>query len=164
MCHSGKIFGPCTLLVSVDTRGSTRKRFFPLCFFATQSTRLPKLMWSRGVSIAKAGFPSSLNGLMSTGLVFILFMRRLYMYQNAQGVQVRDFLEENEARLKDKHFLYVVLLCKFSTTVGKYSHNNNKSARKSVCPAIISRGSLRTHACAVGRDEFLHDGPRRRFS
>ena len=30
------------------------------------------------------------------------------MYQNAQGVQVRDFLEENEARLKDKHFLYVV--------------------------------------------------------
>ena len=65
-------------------------------------------MWSRGVSIAKAGFPSSLNGLMSTGLVFILFMRRLYMYQNAQGVQVRDFLEENEARLKDKHFLYVV--------------------------------------------------------
>ena len=45
---------------------------------------------------------------MSTGLVFILFMRRLYMYQNAQGVQVRDFLEENEARLKDKHFLYVV--------------------------------------------------------
>ena len=65
-------------------------------------------MWSRGVSIAKAGFPSSLNGLMSTGLVFILFMRRLYMYQNVQGVQVRDFLEENEARLKDKHFLYVV--------------------------------------------------------
>ena len=65
-------------------------------------------MWSRGVSIAKAGFPSSLNGLMSTGVVFILFMRRLYMYQNTQGVQVRDFLEENEARLKDKHFLYVV--------------------------------------------------------
>ena len=30
------------------------------------------------------------------------------MYQNAQGVQVRGFLEENEARLKDKHFLYVV--------------------------------------------------------
>ena len=58
----------------------------------------------------------------------------------------------------------IILLCKFSTTVGKYSHNNNKSARKSVCPAIISRGSLRTHACAVGRDEFLHDDPRRRFS
>ena len=30
------------------------------------------------------------------------------MYQNPQGVQVRDFLEANEARLKDKHFLYVV--------------------------------------------------------
>ena len=45
---------------------------------------------------------------MSTGLVFILFMRRLYMYQNPRGVQVRDFLEENEARLKDKHFLHVV--------------------------------------------------------
>ena len=30
------------------------------------------------------------------------------MYQNAQGVQVRDFLEENEARLKDKYFIYVV--------------------------------------------------------
>ena len=30
------------------------------------------------------------------------------MYQNTQGVQVRDFLEENEARLKGKHFLYVV--------------------------------------------------------
>ena len=57
-----------------------------------------------------------------------------------------------------------LLLCKFSTTVGKYSHNNDKSARKSVSPAIISRGSLRTHACAVGRDEFLHDDPRRRFS
>jgi len=35
-------------------------------------------------------------------------MRRLYMttiYKDPQGVQVRDFLEENEARLKDKHFL-----------------------------------------------------------
>ena len=30
------------------------------------------------------------------------------MYQNTRGVQVRDFLEANEARLKDKHFLYVV--------------------------------------------------------
>jgi hypothetical protein len=30
------------------------------------------------------------------------------MYQNTQGVQVKDFLEANEARLKDKHFLYVV--------------------------------------------------------
>ena len=30
------------------------------------------------------------------------------MYQNPQGVQVRDFLEANEARLKDKHFMYVV--------------------------------------------------------
>ena len=30
------------------------------------------------------------------------------MYQDTRGVQVRDFLEANEARLKDKHFLYVV--------------------------------------------------------
>ena len=30
------------------------------------------------------------------------------IYKDPQGVQVRDFLEENEARLKDKHFLYVV--------------------------------------------------------
>jgi hypothetical protein len=35
-------------------------------------------------------------------------MRRLYMYQDTRGVQVRDFLEANEARLLDKHFLYVV--------------------------------------------------------
>jgi len=30
------------------------------------------------------------------------------MFRNPQGVQVRDFLEANEARLKDKHFMYVV--------------------------------------------------------
>jgi len=30
------------------------------------------------------------------------------MYQDTQGVQVKYFLEANEARLKDKHFLYVV--------------------------------------------------------
>ena len=28
------------------------------------------------------------------------------MYQDTRGVQVRDFLEANEARLKDKHFLH----------------------------------------------------------
>ena len=30
------------------------------------------------------------------------------MYQDTRGVQVRDFMEANEARLKDKHFLYGV--------------------------------------------------------
>ena len=48
------------------------------------------------------------------------------MYQDTRGVQVRDFLEANEARLKDKHFLYVV-----STNLEEDTYLRRRSTRGS---------------------------------
>ena len=46
-------------------------RVLPDCFLATQRTIDDKLICSVGVSMAKAGLPSSLNSGMLTGCVFI---------------------------------------------------------------------------------------------
>ena len=62
------------------------------------------------------------------------------MYQNPQGVQVKDFLEANEARLKDNHFLYVV-----GTNLEEDTYLRRRNTRGSKDGINVKIGTIPVH-------------------
>ncbi len=87
------------------------------------------------------------------------------MLKNAQGVQVRDFLEENEARLQDEPFRYVggtnleedIYLRRHSTRGSKEGINVKIGLSQS---RVTARLKSYTHVSSNFDELFPHSGIR----